>query len=52
MARWEVSPDGRLILAPEGRAIGTTEARRLRLFLGRQKETEPVVGNMRRKARY
>ena len=48
----EVSPDGRLILAPEVRAIGTTEARRLRQFLGRQKETEPVVGNMRRKARY
>ena len=48
----EVSADGRLVLAPEGRAIGKAESRRLRQFLGRQKETSPVVGNMRRGARY
>jgi len=48
----EVSPDGRLILAPEGRAIGKADSRRLRQFLDRQKETAPVVGNMRRGARY
>jgi len=48
----EVSADGRLILAPEGRAVGKAESRRLRQFLGRQKETAPVVGDMRRNARY
>jgi antitoxin MazE len=48
----EVSADGRLILAPEGRAIGKAESRRLRQFLGRQKETVPVVRDMRRAARY
>lgn len=48
----EVSPDGRLILAPEGRLIGKREARRLRQFIGRQKETAPVVADMRRGARY
>jgi len=48
----EVSADGRLILAPEGRAIGKGESRRLRQFLVRQKETAPVVGDMRREARY
>ena len=48
----EVSADGRLILAPEGRAIGKAESRRLRQFLVRQKETAPVVGDMRREARY
>ena len=48
----EISPDGRLVLAPEGRAIGKAESRRLRQFLGRQKETAPVVGEMRRSARY
>jgi len=48
----EVSADGRLVLAPEGRAIGKAESRRLRQFLGRQKETAPVVGDMRRGARY
>ena len=49
----EVSADGRLVLAPEGRAVGKAEARRLRQFLGRQKkETPPVVGEMRRGARY
>jgi antitoxin MazE len=48
----EVSADGRLILAPEGRAVGKAETRRLRQFLGRQRETTPVVGDMRRGARY
>ena len=44
--------DGRLVLAPEGRAVGKADSRRLRRFLGRQKETKPVVGDMRRGARY
>src|SRR6185436_9087554 len=48
----EVSPDGRLVLAPEGRAIGKAESRRLRKFLERQKATAPVVADMRRTARY
>jgi antitoxin MazE len=48
----EVSADGRLVLAPEGRVIGKSEVRRLRQFLGRQMETAPVVGEMRRAARY
>ena len=48
----EVSFDGRLILVPEGRPIRKADARRLRQFLGRQKETAPVVGSMRRGARY
>jgi len=48
----EVRADGRLVLAPEGRAIGKAESRRLRQFLGRQKETKPVVEDMRRGERY
>ena len=48
----EVSSDGRLVLAREGRAIGKAGTRRLRQFLRRQKETAPVVGDMRRGARY
>jgi len=48
----EVSADGRLVLAPEGRAIGKAETRRLRQFVGRQNVTAPVVGDMRRSARY
>jgi len=48
----EVSADGRLVLTPEGRAVGKAESRRLCRFLGRQKETAPVVGDMRRSARY
>jgi antitoxin MazE len=48
----EVSSDGRLVLAAEGRVIGKAEVRRLRQFLGRQKETAPVVRDMRRGARY
>lgn len=48
----EVSADGRLILAAEGGAIGNVESRRLRRFLERQKETAPVVADLRRAARY
>ena len=48
----QVSADGHLVLAPEGRVVGKIEARRLRQFLGRQKETVPVIGAMRRGARY
>jgi len=48
----EISADGRLVLAPEGRVIDNAETRRLRQFLGRQKETAPVVAYMRRAARY
>ena len=48
----EISADGRLVLAPEGRAVGKVETRRLRQFLDRQKETAPVVGDMRRGTRY
>jgi antitoxin MazE len=48
----EVAADGRLVLAPQGRVVGKGEARRLRRFLGRQRETVPVVADMRRAARY
>lgn len=48
----EVLSDGRLILAPEGHAVGKANVRRLRQFLVRQKETPPVVAAMRRSARY
>lgn len=48
----EISADGRLILSPEGHAMDKTESRRLRQFLRRQKETSPVVGEVRRRARY
>ena len=48
----EVSADGRLVLAAEGRAIGKADSRRLRQFIGRQKATAPVVSDMRREARY
>ncbi len=48
----EVSADGRLVLAAEGRAVGKAESRRLRQFLGRQKETAPVIQALRRSARY
>lgn len=48
----ELAPDGRLILSAEARAIGTVEVRRMREFLARQKVTAPVVGDMRRSARY
>lgn len=48
----EIAPDGRLILSAEARAVGTAEVRRMREFLARQEVTAPVVGDMRRSARY
>lgn len=48
----EIASDGRLILSAESRAIGQVEVRRMREFLARQKVTAPVVGDMRRSARY
>ncbi|MDA8108078.1 MAG: AbrB/MazE/SpoVT family DNA-binding domain-containing protein [Betaproteobacteria bacterium] len=48
----EVSADGRLVLVPEGHAIGKADARRLRRFIVRQKETTPSVAELRRGARY
>ena len=48
----EIAPDGRLILGAEARAIGKTQVRRMRAFLARQRVTAPVVGEMRRGARY
>ena len=48
----EVAAGGRLILAPEGSAVSRVDVRRLRQFVGRQKETVPVVADMRRDGRY
>jgi len=48
----EISTDGRLILAPRGRSIERRDAGVLRTFLARQKVTAPVVGELRRGARY
>jgi len=48
----EIASDGRLILSAECRAVGKVEVRRMREFLARQKVTAPVVGNLRRSARY
>jgi len=48
----EVSADGRLVLAAEGRVIGKAQSRRMRQFISRQKETASVVRAMRREARY
>ena len=48
----EIAPDGRLILSAEARAVGKAEVRRMRAFLARQKVTVPVVGDIRRSARY
>ena len=48
----EVAAGGRLILAPEGGAINKVDVRRLRQFVGRQKETAPVIADMRRDGRY
>ena len=48
----EIAPDRRLILTPEGRAIGKAEIRRMREFVARQKETSPVIESMRKSARY
>lgn len=48
----EIAPGGRLILSAEGRAVGAAEVRKMREFVSRQKMTAPVVGDMRRSARY
>ena len=48
----EVTTGGRLTLAPASRAINRVDVRRLRQFVGRQKETSPVVADMRRGGRY
>jgi antitoxin MazE len=48
----EIAPGGRLILSADARAVGKAETRRMREFLSRQKVTAPVVGGMRRGARY
>jgi antitoxin MazE len=48
----EISADGKWVLAAEGRAIGKAQTRRLRRFIERQEETAPVVGDLRRGARY
>ena len=48
----EVATGGRLVLAPEDSAITRADVRRLRQFVGRQKETAPVVADMRRDGRY
>jgi antitoxin MazE len=48
----ELAAGGRLILAAEGSVIGRAAVRGLRQFVGRQKETTPVVADMRRDGRY
>ena len=48
----EIEANGRLLLAPKGHAVGVPAIRRLRRFLARQKETAPVVAEMRQSARY
>jgi antitoxin MazE len=48
----EVTAGGRLILVAEGSVIGKAVVRGLRHFVGRQKETAPVVAEMRRDSRY
>jgi antitoxin MazE len=48
----EVAADGRLIVASECSAVSKAAVRRLRQFVGRQKETAPVVPDMRRASRY
>jgi len=48
----EVAAGGRLILASEGNVVGKATVRALRQFVGRQKETAPVVADMRRDGRY
>ena len=48
----EVALGGRLILASEGSVVGRAALRGLRRFVGPQKETTPVVADMRRDSRY
>lgn len=48
----EIAADGRLILSAEARPIGKAVVQRMRAFLEKQKPTTPVVGDMRRGARF
>lgn len=48
----ELPPDGRLVLTPARKIVDRIAMRKLRRFVASQKETPPVVGDMRRKARY
>jgi antitoxin MazE len=48
----EVATGGRLVLSAKGSAITGGDVRRLRQFVGRQKETAPVVADIRRNRRY
>jgi antitoxin MazE len=48
----EIEAGGRMVLAAKGRAVAPAAIRRLRRFLAGQKETAPVVAEMRREARY
>ena len=48
----QVSDDGCLVLARQGHPVGAAEARRLRRLIERQKQTSPVVGDMRHDARF
>jgi antitoxin MazE len=48
----EISADGRLILAREGRPVDAAAVRMLRRSLANQKESKPVVAQMRGRARY
>jgi antitoxin MazE len=48
----EVAADGRLMLSPERQPLSASGVRRLRRVLAHQKPTTPVVGEMRRTARY
>ena len=48
----EVSPDGRLILAREGKNVDAAAIRSLRKFLANKPESAPVVAKVRGRARY
>jgi antitoxin MazE len=46
-----VAEDGQLLLTAQTRSIEPEEARRLRRSIERQRQTSPVVGEMRHRAR-
>jgi antitoxin MazE len=48
----EVRANGGLVVAPQRRQVSSADAARLRRFLANQKETAPVVAEMRRNERY
>ena len=48
----EIAADGRLILSAEAQPVGKAVLQRMRSFLEKQKPTAPVVGDMRRGARF